>query len=134
MPPPDFLTSDFNAPPATFGSSVPVTPQVTHQETTANLANGASIDFDFNIDANPLFDMFVASNVDLIVRVFVRQSAADIYRQLGVDYLTVALSPIQPVSPFTALRVPGSQARIRLLNSSGAASTTLSAQVHSRSI
>jgi hypothetical protein len=126
--------SEFNL-PQTAGASIVATPQVSHQETTANLADGASLDFDFNIDSNPLFDMFVFADQALVVRVFVRQGAADTYRQLGADYNIAANVLTQPFgTSLQALRVPGSQTRVRLLNASGAATTVLSAQVHSRSL
>ena len=136
MPPDSYDPSNYTVPSDAAGSTVTSLPQVSHQETTANLANGASIDFDFNIDYNPLFDMFVFADQALIVRVFIRQGAADTYRQLGADYL-VPINTMQDVlrnldgSP---LRVPGSQVRVRLLNSSGVATTVLTAQVHSRSL
>lgn len=121
----------FDLPPQAAGTSTTAIPQVTNQETLANLANGASIDFDFNIGFNPVFDMFVFADAALIVRVFVRQSVTDTYRQLGGDY-GVAASTMTHV--LNGLRLPGAQARIRLLNSSGGATTALSAQVHSRSL
>lgn len=118
---------------AAAGTSTSVTPQVTHQETTANLGAGASIDFDFNIDSNPLFDLWIRTDQALTVRVFVRQGQSDVYAQLGNDYLVPANHP-NAGQVLTALRVPGSQARIRLLNLGGAPTANLSAQVHSRSL
>lgn len=128
---PDFLTSEYNAPGVASATTIVAIPQVTHQETTANLADGASIDFDFNIDSNPVFDMFLRADQNLIVRVFVRLSSSDTYTQLGGDYLYVQPNLMNVLS---ALRVPGSMARIRILNSSGAATTVLAGQVHSRSL
>jgi hypothetical protein len=106
-------------------------PQVTHQETTANLAAGASINFDFNIDFNPFFDMFVFADQILDVTIFVRQSSSDTFRQLGAALSTVASVMTQIL---TAVRMPGSQLRVTLTNNTVTATTVLSAQVHSRSL
>ena len=105
-------------------------PSAVVQQSIVNLANGAQVDFDFLIDYNPWLDMFLSSDVALVVRVFVRESATGTFRQLGADY-AVALSA-NAQQPFTRLRVPGSEARVRVLNNSGGASTRLQAQVHSR--
>lgn len=132
--PGDYDYGDYNIPPVLSGSStVVVIPQSSKQATTANLANLASIDFDFNIEFNPLFDMMIACDVALIVRVFCRQGAADTFRQLGADYIIPA-GLVAQTQPFVALRVPGDQARVRVLNNSGGPSATLSAQVHARSL
>jgi hypothetical protein len=124
--------SEYNI-PADVSPYAPATlvPQVTHQETTANLAAGASINFDFNIDYNPIFDMFVFCDIVLDVTLFVRQSASDTFRQLGGAISGVAATLTQILA---GLRLPGSQARVTLTNNTGGASTTVSAQVHSRSI
>lgn len=124
--------SEYSAPGVSSIDSVLALPNLSGpQQTTANLANGASIDFDFNLDYNPILDMFLFCDVALIVRVFVRQSSLDTYRQLGADsaYVAGTLTNI-----LAALRVPGSQGRVRILNNSGGASATLSAQIHARSM
>jgi hypothetical protein len=129
----DYDPSEYNLPPDTSPAQAPsvIVPQVTHQETTANLAAGAAINFDFNVDYNPIFDMFVFATQILDVTIFVRQSTTDTYRQLGVALSGTANALIQILNN---VRYPGSQVRITLTNNTGVATTALSAQVHSRSL
>ncbi len=113
-------------PPITF------LPQSVHQETLANLGIGGSINFDFHTDLNPIFDLFVFADQVITVNVFLRQSDADTFRLLnnaayGVGVINVLTQVMQ------GARFSGSQVRIQLANNSGVATTTLSAQVHSRS-
>lgn len=110
-----------------------VVPQSTHQETFANLANLAVINFDFTIEFSPIFDAYVSADVALILRVFVIPDLADPqgYQQIGADYLVPALTPSHVLR---GLRLPANFARVQLFNNSGGPSTVLSAQVHARSI
>lgn len=129
----EFDASEYSAPGtvATTDSVLALPNLSGPQQTTTNLAAGASVDFDFNMDYNPILDMFVFCDIALIVRVFVRQSSSDTYRQLGADSNVVAATMTNVLA---ALRVPGSQARVRILNNTAGASATLSAQVHARSM
>lgn len=125
--------SYYEIPDAQASASQVIIPQRSVQATTLNLAGGAQIDFEFNIDVSPIFDMFVRSDQVLIVRVFVRASTSDSYAQLGNDYNIAALHP-SAAQPLTGIRLPGSQVRIRLRNDGVAATANLSAQIHARSI
>lgn len=116
----------------TSANEVQAIPELVTGESTTNLANNASTDFDFNIDYTPIFDMFVYADQALTVRVFVRQDSTDTFRQLGADIPANAAAALG--NPLSGLRVPGSMARIRLINLSGVTTTALSAQVHTRSM
>lgn len=117
---------------ASAGTTTTV-PQVSVQQTTVNLANGASIDFDFTTDTGPLFDLFVFADQVLDVHIFLRQGAADTYRKL--DNATYAQGVANVMKQLIrGLRLAGSNVRIRLVNNSGAATTVVSAQVHARSL
>lgn len=109
-----------------------VVPAVDHAETDVNLATGASIDFDFNIDQTPIVDGMVRADQALIVRCFTRLSPSDTFVQILNDILVAA-----DITKFTIAlnvqRFPGSQLRIRVLNNSGFPTTTLRAQFHIRS-
>lgn len=132
--PVDRNPSLFNAPPSSAPATVTAVPQYQQKTTTLNLNGQASVDLDFTIDVTPWIDMFVFLDQAGIVRLFVREATSGTYRQLGADYPLVASVLTQP---FTRLRVPGSQLRVRLINNAAAgaanATTVLAAQVHARS-
>jgi hypothetical protein len=125
--------SVFNNPPGTSASTQTAIPQFTAQQTTANLAAGATINFDFNTDTSPIFDVYVFADQPIQVIFFVRQSSTDTYRQLDAGVFGTSLAN-QLNQVVRALRLAGSQVRVQLKNNTGSATTVLSAQAHSRSI
>jgi len=124
----------FNYAPAVAGSATTtVVPQVQSQQTTANLAAGAAITFDFVIDTNPIFDLFVFADQVLTINVYIRQSGSDTFRLLNNAQYAAGIANVLG-DLIAGQRFPGSQVRIELKNNSGVGTTILSAQVHSRSL
>ena len=130
MPVGENIPGEINIGGAVGTSPTTVIPQFQRQQSTTNLADGASVDFDFSVDTQPVFDAWVFSNVALLVQIFARISDSDTYRQIGGDIPVAASVGTQALQ---GRRVPGRQVRVRVLNSSGGASTTLEAQVTARS-
>jgi hypothetical protein len=131
---PDRDPSVFNYSPALAGSGTStLVPEVQKQQTTVNLAAAASIDFDFNVDTDPIFDMFVFADQILDVLIFLRQGASDTFRQLDAAIYASGVANVLK-QLLTGVRFAGSQVRVRLINNSGVATTVLSAQVHARSM
>jgi hypothetical protein len=124
--------TQYDSTTAGASNEVQALPEYSAQQTTSTLAAGASTDFDFNISFSPIFDMFVYADVALTVRVFVRQSSTDTFRQLGADIAANAAGEVG--NPLSNRRLPGEQVRIRLINNSGSAATSVSAQVQARSL
>jgi len=111
-----------------------IAPAVSKLETTANLANGASVDLELAIESTPFFDMMLTSDRDLVVQTFVRINAADTFRQIDNDIPVVADTKYVRVlgTNSSGHRLPGSLLRVRITNSSGAPTTRLIAQLLAR--
>jgi hypothetical protein len=118
--------------PGEASNEVQALPEVLHSESMTNLANGGSHTFDFNMDFTPIFDAFCYADQVLTMTVYVRQSSSDTFRALGAS--TPANVAGQIGNPLSNRRMPGSQVRVVFTNSSGVATTSLSVQVHARSI
>lgn len=114
-----------SAPPQT------VAPAVSKLSTTANLAAGASIDFEFSMDQTPFVDMMLSSDQNLTVRTFVRIDQTDTYRQIDNDINYVAGTSYD--RQLDGKRFPGSLLRVRILNPGAVATTRLNAEVQVRS-
>ena len=113
------------APPQT------VAPAVSKLSTTVNLANGASISFDFNIDQTPFADMMVSSDRNLSITTLVRIDQNDTFRQIDNPIPYNAGATYDRM--LDGKRFPGSVFRVTILNNSGAPTTRLSAEVQVRS-
>lgn len=108
-----------------------IAPAISKQSTTVNLANGASISFDFSIDQTPFADMMVSADRNLTVRTFVRIDQNDTFRQIDNDiaYNTGATYDRM----LDGKRFPGTLFRVTIINNSGAPTTRLTAEVQVRS-
>lgn len=124
--------TQFNIGGSTSTDSSAIIGEVVKLASTANLAVGASIDFDFNNDYAPIYDALCFANLALDIAVFVRQSSSDTFRQLGAT--TPANAANAMGNPLSGRRLPGSQTRIRFTNNGAATTTSLSIQVHARSL
>jgi hypothetical protein len=114
-------------------STTTIVPEVQKQQSTANLGIAATINFDFNTDTDPVFDLFVFADQALTVNVFIRQDATDTFRLLNNAPFAIGIANVLGAL-LSAQRFPGSQVRVQLQNLSGVATTVLSAQVHARSV
>jgi len=112
-----------------------VVPAVSKLSTTANLADGASVDLEFQIDSVPLLDMILSSDRDLTIQTFVRIDENDTFRQVDNDIPYVADVKYARIlgTNSDGHRIPGTLFRIRITNSSGVATTRLLAQAIARS-
>lgn len=115
-------------------SAVPATviaPSIAKLSTTANLAPGAFIEFEFTMDQSPIADMMVSADQNLTIATFVRIDQTDTYRQIdnnipynaGVTYDRM----------LDGKRFPGTLWKVRITNTSAIATTRLNAEVQVRS-
>jgi len=112
-----------------------VVPAVSKISSTVNLAAGASIDFEMQIDSVPFLDMMLSSDVDLTVQTFVRIDQDDTFRQVDNDTPYVASTSYTRILGTNAdgHRMPGTLLRVRITNPGAVATTRMLAQLIARS-
>lgn len=111
-----------------------IAPAISKISTTANLAGGASIDMELNIDQTPWIDMMLSSDQNLTVQTFVRIDQADTFRQVDNDIPYVAGIKYARALGLNSggSRFPGTLIRIRITNPGAVATTRLAAEVQAR--
>ena len=115
-----------------MGGAVSLVPEVQKQNTTVNLGAGASVNFDFNIDFDPIVDLMVFADQIIDVVIFLRASPAATFRQLdGVIFASGIANTLKYL--VKAQRLPGSQLRLQLQNNGVTPTTVMEAQAHVRS-
>lgn len=110
---------------------VSVVPAISKLSTTANLAAGASVDLEFNIDQVQFLDMMLSADQDLTVQSFVRIDQSDTFRQIDNDIPYTA--GIKYERMLDGKRFVGTLLRIRITNPGAVATTRLGAEIQARS-